>query len=242
MKEVRTAQLDARLKKVASLVRPNAVFADIGCDHGHLAVELMRRGAIRGYACDINPGPLQSARRNIERAGFSTQIQTLLTNGLDGLEDDGLTDITIAGIGGEVITDILQRASFLKSPDIRLILQPQSRENVLRTFLAENGFSIISEEVIRSGRYIYVVMAAEYTQEIRQLSVLEAYCGTLPSYKTPEIAEKLFRTAQLLKKTAIGLEHRGKSAQAQPLFQAAEEISTIIASFPREQKFCTQNP
>ena len=53
MEEKRMVQLDPRLERVADFVRPGALFADVGCDHGHLSVELMRRGAQRGFACDI---------------------------------------------------------------------------------------------------------------------------------------------------------------------------------------------
>ena len=51
-------------------------------------------------------------KKNIEQAGFSAQIQTVLTDGLQGLEQYPITDVTIAGIGGEVITDILKQAAF----------------------------------------------------------------------------------------------------------------------------------
>ena len=71
MEEKRMAQLDPRLERVADFVRPGALFADVGCDHGHLSVELMRRGAQRGFACDIKEGPLQAAKRNLEKAGFA---------------------------------------------------------------------------------------------------------------------------------------------------------------------------
>ena len=118
------------------------------------------RGQQKGYACDIKPGPLQAAQKNIERAGFTGRLQTRLTDGLDGLEDCGLTDIIIAGMGGEVIAGILERAVFLQNPDLRLILQPQSRENVLRDFLAENGFAVQCEEAVLSGKFVYVVMTA----------------------------------------------------------------------------------
>lgn len=81
-----------------------------------------------------------------------------MTDGLQGLEQYPITDVTIAGIGGEVITDILKQAAFLKKPGIRLILQPQSREHILRSFLFENGFPIFHEQALRSGRYTYVVL------------------------------------------------------------------------------------
>lgn len=227
MAEKRHTKLDPRLAATAALVRPNAIFADIGCDHGYLAIDLIRRGAVRGYACDIKPGPLESARKNIEKAGFSTRIQTVLTDGLEGLDNCGITDVTIAGIGGEVITDILKRAPFLKKEGIRLILQPQSRENILRDFLSENGFFVFSEQAICSGRYIYVVIGAEFTGKCRKLSLLESYCGLLPQQHTKTSQEKLFRTSQFLQNTAEGFSHRGKEEQARALFDTAYQINQI---------------
>ena len=225
-------KLMPRLEKTASLVRPDAVFADIGCDHGHLAIELIHRGALRGYACDINEGPLHKAQENILNTGLSDRIETILTNGLDGLEGKGITDITIAGIGGEIITDILQRAEWIKNPSIRIILQPQSRENILRSFLAEAGFSVFSEEAVRSGKYIYTVMGAEYTGISRKLSVYEAFSGQLPNCRTPESAEKLWRTAGFMSDTAEGLRRRGQEKEALELRDAAEQMYSTISTLP----------
>lgn len=236
MRPKRTAQLNPRLTKVASMVRPHAVFADIGCDHGHLAIELMRRGAVRGYACDINEKPLQNAKANIAAAGFSQQIQTVLTDGLQHLEHSGITDVTIAGIGGEVITEILRQAQFLKDPAIRLILQPQSREYILRTFLMENGFSLLQEEAVRSDRYVYTVITAEYTGKTQSLTMLQAFSGLLAENHTPEAAEKLSKTAQFLKNTAKGVAKSGNQIQADRMQQTAEQLSQIstqiLTGFP----------
>ena len=232
MRKKNATRLNLRLEKVASLVRPNAVFADVGCDHGHLAIELMHKGAQRGYACDINEGPLHTAQKNIAEEGLSDCIETVLTDGLDGLSDKGITDVTIAGIGGEIIADILRRADFLKDKHSRIILQPQSRENVLRSFLAENGFSVFFEEAVRSGKFVYTVMAAEYSGNTRKLSVLESFCGLLPDCKTSESAEKLWRTAKFMQETAEGLFRRGERTAAQELQDAAEKVLLIVGKLP----------
>ena len=112
MEEKRMAQLDPRLERVADFVRPGALFADVGCDHGHLSVELMRRGAQRGFACDIKEGPLQAAKRNLEKAGFAERVQTVRTDGLAGMEQSGVTDVVIAGIGGGYQRDFGARSFF----------------------------------------------------------------------------------------------------------------------------------
>ena len=203
MEEKRMAQLDPRLERVADFVRPGALFADVGCDHGHLSVELMRRGAQRGFACDIKEGPLQAAKRNL----------------------------VIAGIGGEVISGILERAPFLQQEGIRLVLQPQTREQVLRDFLANNGFAVIEEEVVCSGKYLYVVMVAEYTGCCRSLSLMEKFCGKLTDNCTPQACEKLRMTACHLAERSKGLFQEGEAALAAEYLQTSGEILSLIGSF-----------
>ena len=221
MEEKRMAQLDPRLERVADFVRPGALFADVGCDHGHLSVELMRRGAQRGFACDIKEGPLQAAKRNLEKAGFAERVQTVLTDGLAGMEQSGVTDVVIAGIGGEVISGILERAPFLQQEGIRLVLQP----------LANNGFAVIEEEVVSSGKYLYVVMVAEYTGCCRSLSLMEKFCGKLTDNCTPQACEKLRMTACHLAERSKGLFQEGETALAAEYLQTSGEILSLIGSF-----------
>ena len=81
-------KLDARLLAVASMVREGAYLADVGTDHAYLPVYLAEENIISGaVASDIHKGPLESAAKNIREAGFSDKIQTLLTDGLQGVEN-----------------------------------------------------------------------------------------------------------------------------------------------------------
>lgn len=153
---------------------------------------------------------MQAAKRNLEKAGFAERVQTVLTDGLAGMEQSGVTDVVIAGIGGEVISGILERAPFLQQEGIRLVLQPQTREQVLRDFLANNGFAVIEEEVVSSGKYLYVVMVAEYTGCCRSLSLREKFCGKLTDNCTPQACEKLRMTACIWRSVQKGCSRRGK--------------------------------
>ena len=52
--------------------------------------------------------------------------------------------VIIAGMGGDTIFSILEAAAWCKNPDYTLYLQPMSKSEILRKWLADNGFGIIS--------------------------------------------------------------------------------------------------
>lgn len=69
----------------------------------------------------------------------------------------------IAGMGGELIVQILSHAPWVRDPGKRLILQPMSKAEVLRSYLSNEGFAILQEEAVRSLGRIYSVMRCGYT-------------------------------------------------------------------------------
>lgn len=169
---------DARLRAAASLVRPGAVLADVGTDHAYLPLYLLQEGRItRALACDIGEGPLARAAAHIAAAGEEGRVRCVLCDGLSGLEHEGLTDIAVCGMGGELIVSILSRAPFVRDGAIRLILQPMTRAADLRRYLAENGFRVETERLCRAGGRIYTCMAAVWDGVARRLTPLEAEIG-----------------------------------------------------------------
>lgn len=226
----RELDLDERLKLAASFVRPGAVFADVGCDHGRLSVYLMQQcGASRGYACDIRPQPLEKARQLIARKGLEEKITPVLTDGLVGMEGKGITDVIVAGIGGEVLAHVVEEAPFLKEPSIRIILQPQSKEHILRKALYRLGFAIEQEKTVYSGRFLYTVMVVSYTGEEKEIDELFAYTGLLPLEDCENNREKLRRTAATLKEIAANLKNSPeKQEESIQLEKLAGEIESIF--------------
>ena len=137
-------KLGARLQSACAYLSAGGTVADIGTDHAYLPIEIIKKGlSQRAVACDINRGPIESARRNIEAAGLSDRIDTMQTDGLHGVEGFHPTDILIFGMGGELIAKILSEAPWVKDEGIGLILQPMSHAEILRRWLSENGFSIL---------------------------------------------------------------------------------------------------
>ena len=119
--------LTPRLALCARLADGADTLCDVGTDHGYLPISLVARGAVsRAVAADIRPGPLASARRHAAEAGLEDRIRFELADGLGfpGAEECGT--VVCAGMGGETIAGILERAPWTRA-GTRLILQPQSK-------------------------------------------------------------------------------------------------------------------
>ena len=156
-------KLDSRLLAVASLVRENTRLADVGTDHAYIPLYLVREGKIaEAIASDINEGPLKNAEKNISLYGLSQNIRTVLSNGLQSLPENCADDIIIAGMGGILISEILENCIWIKKENIRIIAQPMTHAEKVREFFINNGFKIKEEKTAEDLKHKYCVIAAEY--------------------------------------------------------------------------------
>ncbi len=168
---------DRRLQSALPYLSPHARIADVGTDHAYLPIYLVKHGLVSSaLACDINRGPLESARANIAAAGLSDRIETRLTDGLHGVEASAPDHILIFGMGGELIIRILSEAPWIRDAGITLILQPMSRTHLLRAYLWENGFSIFGETLTYEDKY-YRTLAARYTGVREAYTTEDCYLG-----------------------------------------------------------------
>ena len=192
------------------LVKENIVCADVGCDHGYLSIYLIEKDVCQKvYATDINESPVNIAKRNIKNRdtrgkGLTEKIDVRLCDGLDGLSDLGITHVIICGMGGEVISGIIERASTFKIPDVTFVLQPMSAEYELRMWLCDNGFYINDEKLIRDSGRIYTVMFVSFTEEKHTYSQSELILGKHNIQKGGELLfelckRKLVHAENLLK-------------------------------------------
>jgi tRNA (adenine22-N1)-methyltransferase len=227
--------INARLLSAAELVRQGAVFADIGTDHAYLPLFLLDRGKISRAVCaDINEGPLNSARANAREAGHTDKIEFVLTDGAACLSDRGITDYAICGMGGELIAAIIERAPHLRDKSVNLILQPMSRQGVLRKFLASNGFEIRCESYSTDSGKHYVTLLVNYTGNISEIDDVEAELGA----KRAEYVNKSAQICYLKAKLSAFLKQRdGKIQGGDDAVKEAllvEKITERINSLTKE--------
>ena len=155
--------ISKRLETVASFVPQGAVLLDVGSDHAYLPIELVEKGHIeRAIAGEVVEGPYQSAVKNVESYGLTEKIQVRLANGLVAFEEaDQVSIITIAGMGGRLIATILEDGLDKLATVERLILQPNNREDELRSWLQDHDFQIIAESILEEAGKFYEIIVAE---------------------------------------------------------------------------------
>ncbi|MGV3079528.1 tRNA (adenine(22)-N(1))-methyltransferase [Streptococcus sp. 32226D021BW] len=156
-------RLSKRLATVSDYVPQGARLADVGSDHAYLPLFLVEQGRIEfAVAGEVVQGPYQSALQNVEQAGQSDKISVRLANGLAAVEQaDQISTVTIAGMGGRLIADILEAGKDKLVSVERLVLQPNNREDDVRRWLAAHDFQIIAEEILEENDKIYEILVAE---------------------------------------------------------------------------------
>ncbi len=177
--------LSKRLKTIASLVPNGARVCDVGCDHGYLSIELVKSGkSPYVIATDIREKPLNKAKTNAEKLGASN-IVFRLQDGLSGITQADIDTAVIAGMGAEVIVNILKNAEALvKSKELTLIFQPTTSPEILRKYLYLNGFCIKKEIPVFENDKLYSIMLVKFENKASVLPAYRYFIGELDT-KTP---------------------------------------------------------
>ncbi len=160
-------QISDRLKLVISFVAPCGAAADIGTDHAYVPITLVKAKTVkRAFALDINRGPLERARKHIEEENLSEWIETRQSDGLEALCENEADSIIIAGMGGELIANILEKGEKVVKTAKELVLSPHSEVFLVRKYLVKNGYQIVREQMIFDmGKYYTVLKAVRKNQK-----------------------------------------------------------------------------
>lgn len=155
-------QLSRRLATVASYVRDGARLADIGSDHAYLPANLLLNKHISfAIAGEVAQGPLDNVQTEINRHRLGDVLVPRLANGLAAVTPEDLIDtVTIAGMGGRLIAQILADGHTDGQRYQRLILQPNIDIDVVRTWLMDNDYQLEDETVVEDDGHFYEVLIA----------------------------------------------------------------------------------
>lgn len=165
-------QLSKRLLAVSEMVTSNSRLADIGTDHGYIPIYLIENKRIpRAIAMDVNKGPLNRAKENIELHGLGEYIETRLSDGAAALHSGEADAVVIAGMGGGLVIKILTEGSEVLESVKELILQPQSELAFVRRHLQDNHYAVIEENMVLDDGKYYPMMKVihgkmDYEREI----------------------------------------------------------------------------
>ena len=225
---MRDLELTPRLQLLADWVLPGARLADVGTDHAYLPVWLRLHGRVASaIACDLREGPLARARET-GRTWGADGIDYRLGNGLAVVSPDEADAVVIAGMGGENIAAILARAPWTGDGAHTLLLQPQTRAEVLRAFLADHGYAIRREALVEDRGILYPVMEAAGGDMTLSLGQLYGGAALLRDPLGDRyIIEKLIR----LQSAVAGLNRSGGSSEKG---DALREIITALLSMREE--------
>ncbi|MCT4509239.1 MAG: class I SAM-dependent methyltransferase [Tepidibacter sp.] len=167
-------KLTPRLEAVADLVSDNIKVADIGTDHGYIPVYLIKKNKIQNaIAADINKGPLDNARKEIYSNNLEDRIELRLGSGLSVLKLGEVDEVVIAGMGGVLISQLIENELEIAKKLDKIILQPMQASSELRKYLHKNSFIIEEEILVKEDFRIYEIMVVTYDETGKRQEFIE---------------------------------------------------------------------
>lgn len=181
-----------RLKSIASFLPEGAYFADIGSDHAYLpCYKCLRDPASRAIAGEVNEGPYERAKKTVHAFKLEKQIDVRLGDGFDILTaKDAVKQVVIAGMGGSLITSILENGKQKLKTVERIIVQPNVDERGTRKWLHQHQYSIVAEMILEEKGHIYEIIVADKKAESLHLTEEEYLFGPVLLRNQTEIFRK----------------------------------------------------
>lgn len=221
------ALLSDRLKAVAEMITPGLPVADIGCDHAYLPIYLAREGmSPHVIACDINSGPILKARENVEDVDLSDMIEVRQGDGLSVIKPGEVRSVVIAGMGGKLMMKILDEGRDVLADVSEIIMEPQSEVAALRHFLQDNGYRIISENMVSEDGKFYPMIKAVPGHMDWDREIYFRYGKILLREENPVLHEFLLIEKQYCSRL---LRELSENEEVPHIFVRMDEIKTDLA-------------
>lgn len=163
-------ELSLRLRTIASMVDKCECVADIGTDHGYIPIYLLKnKVCTKAIASDINKGPVEKAKFNVRIEDLEGKIDCRLGGGLTTINKGEVQGIVIAGMGGNLIRDIIEERLNIFKKSKFAVLQPVQNPEVLREYIYKNGYKIIDEELCIDDNRFYEIIKIRYASEVEEV-------------------------------------------------------------------------
>lgn len=231
-------KLTGRLNRIAGFINNGAGVIDVGTDHGYIPVYLAQEG---GYgkiiASDLRPGPLAQARLTAEKAGVADRIEFVLADGLSGIDGEDIDTVIVAGMGGETIISILSAAPWTKNSGVRLILQPQTKQDELVEWLLLNGYSVMDARLVKEEGRLYTVLLISASTKSASDCQAELYVEKLLLERRDTLLpEYLNRLIDKLTKASLGMKKSPAAAYSEELEELMKTLNSLIAMREETEK------
>ncbi|GAB7386336.1 tRNA (adenine(22)-N(1))-methyltransferase TrmK [Bacillaceae bacterium] len=225
-------KLSRRLQKVASYIPNGSRVADIGSDHAYLPTYLIQRGiASHVIAGELNEGPWRAARSQVRAAGLEGRIDVRKGDGLTVIEKGEVDVITIAGMGGTLISKILGEGLEKLEGVRRLVLQPNLGEPLVRRWLYGHRWQLVAETIVKEDGRIYEILVAEkgdpgkpYEDSAWPAEILFTFGPYLLQEGSPTFIEKWEKEKRKLENVL----HQLAEARQREALRKKEEIAAQI--------------
>jgi tRNA (adenine22-N1)-methyltransferase len=206
-------ELGGRLRAIAAQVGSFQRMADIGTDHAFLPVWLIQNNRITyAVAGDVQPGPLEAAKRSVREAGLEPAIAVRLGNGLQVVAPGEVDVVVIAGMGGPTIREILESSPTVVSKLSRIVCQPMIGAAILREWFLTNGWKIIDEDLVMEDGRLYEIIVAEPGKTMPIAELLLEIGPVLWRRQHPLLREHLIRLRQQYARQAGAMEKSSSMA------------------------------
>lgn len=221
--------LSKRLQRLADWVQPGAHLLDIGSDHAYLPVHLTKQQRLaHGIAGEITEGPYQRSVEEVHTEGFDDTIEVRLGDGFEVLTTEDEIDVAVmAGMGGELIAAILDRAlaQSLLPKEAKLILQPNRKASLVREWLMNHDYTVLDEGMVYDGGKYYEMIHATPTDEGWRYEADELLLGHFTAENDPDIYQQYWeREYQKTKKILSRIDASNHPASGEKQRAYAEMI------------------
>jgi len=228
-------ELGERLTRVASFVPDGSKVCDVGSDHAYLPVYLIQNDQIScAIAGEVVEGPFLSAKQTVRDYRMEDRIEVRLGDGLQILsKEDEITAVTICGMGGELISRILEAGysgGHINGQE-RLILQPNVAEHFVREWLMNHSYQIVDETVVSDNHRLYEIIVAEPVGKREEYTELELKYGPILLQQSSELSVAKWNRMNRKNKEILEQLQKSKTPQLEKVEQfekAFNELQGVI--------------